>query len=42
MGNDLVKFIAFVVARPVIVSRLSSGGVLAAWLSAYAPPGTVH
>ena len=42
MGNDLVRFITFVVARPVVVSGLSSGGVLAAWLSAYAPPGMVR
>ena len=42
MGNDLVKFITFVVARPVVVSGLSSGGVLSAWLSAYAPPGMVR
>ncbi len=41
-GNDLVKLIAFVVKRPVIVSGLSSGGVLAAWLSAYAPPGLIR
>jgi len=30
-----------VIERPTIVSGLSSGGVLAAWLSAYAPPGLV-
>jgi pimeloyl-ACP methyl ester carboxylesterase len=42
MGNDLVRFITFVVARPVVVSGLSSGGVLAAWLSAYAPPSVVR
>jgi pimeloyl-ACP methyl ester carboxylesterase len=42
MGNDLVKLITFVVTRPVIVAGLSSGGVLAAWLSAYAPPGMVR
>jgi pimeloyl-ACP methyl ester carboxylesterase len=41
-GNDLVKFITFVVARPVAVSGLSSGGVISAWLSAYAPPGMIH
>jgi len=39
-GNDLVRFISCVVARPVVVSRVSSGGVLAARLSSYAPPGT--
>jgi pimeloyl-ACP methyl ester carboxylesterase len=42
MGNDLVKFITFLIARPVVVSGLSSGGVLAAWLSAYAPPGLLR
>jgi pimeloyl-ACP methyl ester carboxylesterase len=40
-GNDLVRFIDQVIQRPVIVSGLSSGGVLAAWLSAYARPGQV-
>ena len=39
MGNDLVRFIDGVIGRPTIVSGLSSGGVLAAWLSAYAKPG---
>ena len=42
MGNDLVRFIAFVVGRPVVVAGLSSGGVLSAWLSAYAPPGMIR
>src|SRR5262245_4757851 len=41
MGNDLVRFIDLVIARPAIVSGLSSGGVLSAWLSAYAKPGQV-
>jgi pimeloyl-ACP methyl ester carboxylesterase len=41
MGNDLVRFMDLVVGRPVIVSGLSSGGVLSAWLSAYAKPGQV-
>lgn len=41
-GNDLVRFIALVIRRPVIVSGLSSGGVIAAWLSAYAAPGTIR
>ena len=41
MGNDLVRFIDGVIGRPTIVSGLSSGGVLAAWLSAYAKPGQV-
>ncbi len=30
-----------VIGRPTIVSGLSSGGVLSAWLSAYAPPGLI-
>jgi pimeloyl-ACP methyl ester carboxylesterase len=42
MGNDLVRFIAGVIGRPTIVSGLSSGGVLSAWLSAYAVPGSVR
>jgi pimeloyl-ACP methyl ester carboxylesterase len=41
MGNDLVRFIQGVIGRPTIVSGLSSGGVLSAWLSAYAPKGLV-
>jgi len=41
-GNDLVKLITFVIGRPVIVSGLSSGGVISAWLSAYAPPGMIR
>jgi pimeloyl-ACP methyl ester carboxylesterase len=41
IGNDLVRFIDTVIGRPTIVSGLSSGGVLAAWLSAYAKPGQV-
>jgi pimeloyl-ACP methyl ester carboxylesterase len=41
MGNDLVRFIDLVVGRPTLVSGLSSGGVLSAWLSAYAEPGQV-
>jgi len=41
MGNDLVRFIDGAIGRPTIVSGLSSGGVLSAWLSAYAKPGQV-
>ncbi len=41
-GNDLVRFIQLVIRRPTIVAGLSSGGVLSAWLSAYAPPGLVR
>lgn len=41
-GNDLVRFIAHGIGRPVICSGLSSGGVLSAWLSAYAPPGQIR
>lgn len=41
MGNDLVRFIDTVIGRPTIVSGLSSGGLLSAWLSAYAMPGQV-
>jgi pimeloyl-ACP methyl ester carboxylesterase len=42
MGNDLARFIALVVGRPVIVSGCSSGGVLSCWLSAYALPGQIR
>jgi pimeloyl-ACP methyl ester carboxylesterase len=42
MGNDLVRFIQGAIGRSAIVSGLSSGGVLSAWLSAYAPPGLVR
>jgi pimeloyl-ACP methyl ester carboxylesterase len=41
MGNDLVRFNDLVIGRPTIVSGLSSGGVLSAWLSAYAKPGQI-
>lgn len=41
-GNDLVRFIALAIGRPVIVSGLLSGGVISAWLSAYAMPGTIR
>ena len=41
IGNDLVRFIDGVIGRPTIVAGLSSGGVIAAWLSAYAKPGQV-
>jgi pimeloyl-ACP methyl ester carboxylesterase len=41
MGNDLVRFIDRVVGRPTFVSGLSSGGVLSAWLSAYAEPDQI-
>ena len=40
-GGDLVRFIDRVIGRPVIVSDLSSGGTIAAWLSAFAAPGQV-
>ena len=42
MGNDLVRFIDGAIGRPTVVSGLSSGGVLAAWLSAYAKPGQIR
>jgi pimeloyl-ACP methyl ester carboxylesterase len=41
IGNDLVRFIDGVIGRPTIVAGLSSGGVTAAWLSAYARPDQV-
>ena len=42
MGNDLVRFISVVVQRPVISSGCSSGGLLSAWLSAFALPGQLR
>jgi pimeloyl-ACP methyl ester carboxylesterase len=42
MGNDLVRFIDLAIGRPTIVSGNSSGGILAAWLAAYAKPGQVR
>jgi pimeloyl-ACP methyl ester carboxylesterase len=41
MGNDLVRFVDGVIGRPTIVSGLSSGGVLSAWMSAYARKGQI-
>jgi pimeloyl-ACP methyl ester carboxylesterase len=41
-GNDLVRFIQLVIGRSALVAGNSSGGVLAAWLSAYAPRGLVR
>jgi pimeloyl-ACP methyl ester carboxylesterase len=41
IANDLVRFIDLAIGRPTIVSGLSSGGVLSAWMSAYAKPGQV-
>ncbi len=41
IGGDLVRFIDGVIGRPTVVAGLSSGGVLSAWLSAYARPGQI-
>ncbi|WP_243788462.1 alpha/beta fold hydrolase [Saccharopolyspora gloriosae] len=41
-GGDLVRFIDQVIGRPVVVCGLSSGGVITAWLSAFAAPGQVR
>lgn len=41
-GNDVIKFITYVIKKPVVVCGLSSGGVVSAWLSAYAPPGMIR
>jgi pimeloyl-ACP methyl ester carboxylesterase len=41
IGNDLVRFVGGRIGRPTVVSGLSSGGVLSAWLSAFAPPGMI-
>ena len=40
-GNDLVRFIDLVIKRPTLVAGNSSGGLLTAWLAAYAKPGQV-
>ena len=40
-GNDLVRLSDGVIRRPHYVAGLSSGGVLAAWLSAFAPQGMI-
>lgn len=40
-GNDLVRFIDRAIGRSVVVCGLSSGGVIAAWLSAFAAPGQI-
>jgi hypothetical protein len=41
-GNDLARFIDLIVRCPVIVSGHSSGGTVAAWLSAFARPGQIR
>jgi pimeloyl-ACP methyl ester carboxylesterase len=41
IGNDLVRFIERAIQRPAIVSGLSSGGLLSAWLAAYGIPGSI-
>jgi pimeloyl-ACP methyl ester carboxylesterase len=41
-GGDLVRFIDLVIRRPVIAAGHSSGGTVAAWLSAFAKPGQVR
>lgn len=42
MGGDLVRFIDLVIGRPAIAAGNSSGGILAAWLAAYAKPGQIR
>src|SRR6185312_2569251 len=42
MGNDLVRFASLVIKRPIVSIGCSSGGVLSALMSAYAPPGVVR
>jgi pimeloyl-ACP methyl ester carboxylesterase len=36
-GDDLKHFIQEVIQQPALIAGLSSGGVLATWLAAYAP-----
>jgi pimeloyl-ACP methyl ester carboxylesterase len=40
-GNDLKRFIEEVIQQPTLVAGLSSGGVLAIWLAAYADEGVL-
>jgi pimeloyl-ACP methyl ester carboxylesterase len=42
LGNDLVRFIEVVIGRPTLVSGNSSGGLVSAWLSAFAKPGQIR
>lgn len=42
MGGDLVRFIDLVIKKPVVTSGCSSGGVISAWLSAFAKPGQLR
>ncbi|MFI6767828.1 alpha/beta fold hydrolase [Streptomyces sp. NPDC050355] len=41
-GNDVVRFIDLVIGRPTVVAGNSSGGVITAWLAAYAKPGQLR
>ncbi|WP_280444834.1 alpha/beta hydrolase [Nocardia brasiliensis] len=41
-GNDVERFIDLVIGRPTLVAGNSSGGVIAAWLAAYAQPGRIR
>lgn len=40
-AGDVVRFLDLVVGAPAVVAGHSSGGIVAAWLSAYAKPGQV-
>jgi len=42
IGNDLLRFVQTAIGKATIVAGLSSGGVLACWLAAYAPPGLIR
>jgi pimeloyl-ACP methyl ester carboxylesterase len=42
MGSDMVRFIDRAVGRPAIACGMSSGGVIAAWLAAFALPGQIR
>jgi len=41
-GNDLVRFLDLVIGRPAVISGLSSGGTISAWLAAFAKPGQIR
>ncbi|WP_228102485.1 alpha/beta fold hydrolase [Nocardia seriolae] len=41
-GNDLVRFIDLAIGRPTFVSGNSSGGLITAWLAAFAKPDRIR
>ncbi|GAB16523.1 hypothetical protein GOEFS_004_00380 [Gordonia effusa NBRC 100432] len=41
-GNDVVRFIDLVIGRETLIAGNSSGGLIGAWLAAFAKPGQVR